>query len=202
MTTTGLLFANTSDRLLRNLGVAIANPGELEARVNFTLRRDDGIVIGLKTIFVPPRWQSSRFVTEIFADSLALPSEITGTLSFTSNTPIAVVGLRFRNETFSTEPVMNTSDPVSIPLRPPGVGGNRAVILPQFAVGGGWSTEFVIVNSGSATVFVRLDLFGPDGSPLAATMNGTTASTFLNIRILPGGVVTVAPRDSNGDSRF
>lgn len=202
VSTTGLLFSNTSETPLRNVGVAIANPGSTEAKISFTIRRDDGRVAGLATIFVPARWQTAKFVTELFANNPAPPTVITGTLSFTSTVPVAVVGLRFRGETFSTVPVMNVSDPVPVPPRSNGVGGNNAVILPQFAVGGGWSTELVIVNPGTTDLFVRLDLFGPDGSPLNVTLNGLTAATFLNIRILPGGVITMAPRDSNGDSGF
>ncbi len=202
VSTTGLIFANTSENPLRNVGVAIANPGSTEAKISFTMFRDDGRVAGLATIFVPARWQTAKFVTELFANNPLPPTVFTGTLSFTSTVPVAVVGLRFRGETFSTVPVMNITDPVPVPPRSGSVGGNNAVILPQFAVGGGWSTQFVIVNPGTTDLFVRLDFFAPDGGPLNVTLNGLTAATFVDVRILPGGVVTMAPTDGNSDSGF
>jgi len=77
-----------------------------------------------------------------------------------------------------------------------------AVLLPQFAANGGWATEIDILNAGSASLAVRVDLFKPDGTALTATLNGQSGSSLTNITIPAGGVVTLSPRDSNGDSRF
>lgn len=32
--------------------------------------------------------------------------------------------------------------------------------------------------------------------------NGKTASTFFDLLVLPGGVLTISPREGNGDSQF
>ncbi len=82
-----------------------------------------------------------------------------------------------------------------------GIGGAGAVILPQFATGGGWATEVVLVNSGVADLIVRVDLFAQTGAPLVATLNGQSNSSFVNITIPKGGVVVLAPL-VNGDDGF
>jgi hypothetical protein len=47
-----------------------------------------------------------------------------------------------------------------------------------------------------------VDLFKPDGTPLSATLNRQTAISFTDLTIPAGGVLTLSPRDNNGDSRF
>jgi hypothetical protein len=49
---------------------------------------------------------------------------------------------------------------------------------------------------------VRVDLFGTDGTPLTAMLNGQSNSSFLNLVIPAGGVITLAPLDQDGDSDF
>jgi len=63
-------------------------------------------------------------------------------------------------------------------------------------------TEVVIANTGTNSVTVRVDLFTQDGTPLTAALNGQTASSFTNLVIPAGGVLTMAPRNTNGDSDF
>ena len=89
-----------------------------------------------------------------------------------------------------------------MPTIGPGVGGAGAILLPQFAVGGGWATEIGIVNTGSTALTVRLDLFKPDGTALTATLNGTAASSFTGLTIPAAGVLTIAQRNPNGDDDF
>jgi hypothetical protein len=202
MTTSVMLFVSTSGRLSRNLGVAIANPGSTDATVILTLRRDDGTSIGTKTIVVKAKNQTSQFVTQIFADQPSVPKDLTGTLNITSNVPVAIVGLRFRGENFSTIPATNLSAPTAVPVVSPGVGGTGAVILPHFASGGGWSAEIVLANSGGLALPVRVDLFKQDGTPLVVTLNGQKASSFTSLTIPANGVIVLSPRDKNDDSDF
>jgi hypothetical protein len=119
-----------------------------------------------------------------------------------------VVGLRFRGRNFSTIPVTNLSSaPVPSITTTTGtgtatIGGSNAVLLPQFAANGGWATELVLMNSNSeGSLTVRVDLFKQDGTPLSASLNGTTNSTFMEV-IPPNGVVVLAPRDADGDDDF
>jgi hypothetical protein len=202
LTTNVVMFVNSTGRLSRNLGVAIVNPSSSNANVTLTLRKEDGSVLGTASVTVAARQQTSKFVTELFSNQPSVPSDVTGMLSIISATPVSVIGLRFRGTNFSTLPVTNLSSASPVPTIATGIGGPGAVLLPQFAANGGWATEIVIANTGTSSMTVRVDLFKTDGTALTATLNGQSASSFTNITIPVGGVTTLAPRDTNGDSRF
>ena len=89
-----------------------------------------------------------------------------------------------------------------VPQVSPGIGGAAAVILPQFAAGGGWASEIVITNTGAAPITVRVDLFKQDGTALTTKLNGQSGSTFTNLNIPANGVLVLAPRDADGDDDF
>lgn len=202
MTTRAVLFVNASGRLSRDLGVAIANPDPANAaHITLNLRQDDGTVLATVKFDVLGGRQTAKFVTQLFENERAVPKDITGTLEITSNIPVAVVGLRFRGMNFSTLPVRDLSGPNPVPKNG-NAGGAGAAILAQFAAGGGWSTEIIIANTGTAEMVVRVDLFTNEGLPLTTTLNGVTGSTFLNIKVPKDGVVVLAPRDAKGDSEF
>ncbi len=200
--THAVMFVNTSDRLARNLGIAFTNPTSSPASISLTLRDEDGVTVATANLSLAGFHQTARFVTELFSVNKSLLRDLTGTLEIVSDNPIAVVGLRFRGINFSTLPVTRLSLPAALPVISAGIGGPDAVILPQFAAGGGWASEIVIANTSAAKITVRVDLFDPNGQPLVATLNGQTGSSFLNLEIPAGGVITLAPRNSHGDSDF
>jgi hypothetical protein len=205
LTTSALLFVEANGRLSKNLGVAIVNPNASNVNVSLTLRKSDGTQFGSPAIVnIPSHQQVSKLVTELFATQHL--SDILGTLVVTSvgtSGPVSVIGLRFRGQNFSTLPITNLAGNVGpLPSFGTGIGGDGAVLLPQFAANGGWATEIVMVNTSMGTMTVRVDLFKPDGTPLTASLNGTTASSFTNLTIPPGGVLTLAPRDRDGDDDF
>ena len=202
MTTRMVLFASSGIRLSRNVGVAITNPGSTDAVVTMTLRRANGTVTSTKTITVSARQQVSRFISELFADVPEVPRDFDGTLTLTSNTPVAIVGLRFRGTKFSTIPITSLSPYIELPAVTLGTGGSNGVLLPQFAADGLWASETVVLNNGSAPLTVRIDLFKQDGTPLVTTLNHQTGSSFQNLVIAPGGIIMFSPRSANGDSDF
>ena len=200
LVTEATLFASTSDRLGRDLGVAFTNPGNGEARITLMLRRDDGILQWTQMLFLQPRHQTSSFVSQLFAG--LIPAEFSGTLAISSTVPVAILGLRFRGRTFSTEPLINPVSSGTLPVISAGVGGANAILLAHFVSGGGWASEIVIVNTNTTQSNVRVDFFKQDGSPMTVRLNGSARSTFFNLTFLARGVFTLAPRDSSGDSRF
>jgi len=202
MVTHAVMFVSTSDRLSRNLGIAFTNPTSSPASVSLALRDEQGTILATSTLTLEGRHQTAQFVTQLFSVHHSLLKELTGTVEIRSDIPIAVVGLRFRGANFSTLPVTRLSNPAPVPIISPGIGGPDAVILPQFAAGGGWASEIVIANTSSVSITVRVDLFDQNGLPLVATLNGQSGSSFLNLTIPAGGVITLAPRDSHGDSDF
>ena len=202
MTTRMVLFASSGIRLSRNVGVAITNPGSADAVVTMTLRRADGSMTSSKTITVAAHQQTSRFISELFADVPEVPRDFDGSLTLTSNTPVAIVGLRFRGAKFSTIPITSLSPSVDLPEVTPGTGGSNGVLLPQFVADGRWATETVVINNGPVPLTVRIDLFKQDGTPLVTKLNHQLGSSFQNLVIAPGGIIMFSPRNANGDSDF
>ena len=76
-----------------------------------------------------------------------------------------------------------------------------AIVLPQFAMAGGWATQVALVNNGSAVARGRIDIFDTAGNPMSVTLNGVTQSSFP-YTIAAGGMFLLAPRDLNGQSPF
>jgi len=202
MTTRAMLFVSTSGRLSRNLGAAIVNPASTPLQIQLDLRNADGTLLASRTLTLAAGSQIASFVTEMFTNVPSVPKDLTGTLTLSGNQPFAVVGLRFRGENFSTIPATSLNGPYEVPAIPGGVGGPGSVILAHFAAGGGWGCELVLTNSSAQPITVRVDLFKPDGTPLAAKLNGQTLSSFTSFVFPGGGVVVLAPRNGSGDSDF
>ena len=209
--TRAVMFVDVSDQLFKNLGLAIVNPNNGSTDVTVTLRKNDGTQLATKTITIAARRQVLQYVTEMFGSQSSsdfstgpkLPAEFTGALVLTSTTPISVIGLRFRDVNFSTMPVTTvTAFTGPLPTLALGVGGAGATLFPEFAAGGGWATEIVIANTGTASVTVRVDLFKQDGTPLTTALNGQNGSSFTSLIIPAGGVLVLAPRDRNGNDDF
>ena len=204
MTTRMVLFASSGIRLSRNVGVAITNPGSGDAVVTMTLRRADGNVTSSKTIRIAAHQQVARYVSEFFADVPAAVQNFDGTLTLTSDTPVAVLALRFLGTTFSSIPITSLSPPIDFPEVTPGTGspGSNGVLLPVFVADALSASEIIVLNNGSVPLTVRIDLFKQDGTPLVTKLNHQSGSSFQNLTIAPGGIIMFSPRNANGDSDF
>lgn len=202
MTTRMVLFANANIQLSYNVGVAITNPGSGAAVVTMTLRHADGSLLSSKTITVAAGQQIAQYISDLFANVPEVPRSFTGDLTLTSNTPVAILALRFNGASVSSIPITSLSPSVNLPVVTSGTGGTNAVLLPQFAAGGLWASEIVVLNTGSSPLTVRIDLFKQDGTPLVTTLNHQVGSSFQNLVIAPGGIIVFAPLNANGVSDF
>lgn len=213
MTTDASMFIEVIPRISRNIGVAIANPGAGTGAVTLTLRDENGIVVGSPAnVSIPAHQQVAKFVNELFGSD-TIGSGFRGSLRMQSSTPFAVVGLRFSGIVFSTLPVAVTAPVPGVPSmtltagstpntpQAGSVGGSSALIIPQFAIAGGWATQIALINNTNATIVGRIDVFDTSGNALPANLNGETRSTFT-YSIPVGGTFVLAPRDSNGQSPF
>jgi len=207
LTTSAVLFVERSGLLLRNSGFAIVNPNNSAVTLSMTVYDEDGSQLATTNLTVPAHNQVAKFVPELFLLG-SLPLEFTGTIVITSTgtspLPVSVTGLRFRGANFSALPATPIStSPSPVPVISQGVGGPGAILLPQFVAGSGWVTELVVGNnSTSGSVTVRMDFFRSDGTPMAATLNGQTASTWTNVVIPARGVIKFAPRNGSGEDDF
>src|SRR5262245_49168038 len=84
LTTSAMIFVESSGRLSKNLGIAIVNPNSSDVSVAMTLRKSDGTQVATTNFTVPLRQQISKFVTELFASRSSIPSDFTETLVLTS----------------------------------------------------------------------------------------------------------------------
>jgi len=198
MITQTVLFAAADARLSRNLGLAVVNPGSTAANVTMTLcRGGDGTTSSVKVITVGARQQVAKFISDLFSDVPELPLDFDGSLAITSDTPVAIVAVRFRGTIFSTIPITSLSGSTPVPQVAQDVGGANAVILPQFAAGGGWSSQIVISNTTAIPVTVRVDLFKQDGTPLTTSLNSQSGSSFQNL-VIPAQGILIENNDDNG----
>jgi Bacterial Ig-like domain len=198
MTTDTVLFATVSAPLSHNLGIAIVNPGAIPANVTMTLRlASDGTAISVKTLAIRARQQVANFIGEFFAGVPEFPADFDGSLSIISDNPVAILAMRFLGTNFSTIPITSLSSPATVPQIDTGVGGPGAVILPQFATGGSWSSEIVVLNTTARALAVRVDLFKQDGTPLTASFNGQSGSSLQN-RVVRANSVLIERTDNTG----
>jgi len=189
MTTTGLMFVDVSDSAGDDTAIAFTNPNSAPAQIQLTLYRQDGTIVERRTDVIQARLQTPLYVTELFPGVAELQEEFTGTLAFQSSVPVAAISLRFRNASFSTEPISQLSEPQPIP--PIGTASNPLFMLPNIVAGGGWTTEIVVLNPSSSNATVRLDFFSSGGSPQNFTVNGDTRSTFPSFTIRARGVLVL-----------
>jgi hypothetical protein len=212
MTGDSSMYAGVVTGIGRNLGVAVSNPGSSANTLTLTLKDPTGSIQGSPaSITLQPGQQFSRFVNELFGAS-AVGSGFTGSLRIQAASPFSLLGLLFSGAEFSTLPIANTNI-AGVPARTlaagsvanspaaGSVGGPNAVIIPQFAMGGGWATQIAMVNSTGASVTGRIDVLDSLGNPLPVKLNGTTQSTFM-YSVDAGGTLLLAPRDTNGQSPF
>jgi hypothetical protein len=190
-TTETSLIVDTVRAIGRNVGIAIANTNSSTATISLTLRNQDGTAAAPVVTFpLSPQSQVARFVTELFSSEL-MGSAFRGSLTIQSSLPVSIVGLRFSGGEFSSIPT-----PFNALSR-----AGSTIFFPQFAIGGGWATTLGLLNNSSEPMSGRVSIFDKDGRSMTVTFNGVTASTF-DYAIPARGSVTLAPRDSNGQSPF
>jgi hypothetical protein len=209
MSTSVTLFVEVVPSIGRDLGVAIANPSGTANVVSLALQDQNGLTVATTSVTLQPQQQLARFLTELFGS--AIGSGMDGSLHLASSTPFSIVGLRFNGGNFSTVPVTESETVTGVPSRTftatiqantpqaGNIGGDTAVVLPQFATGGHWASVIALVNNGDTDVSGRIDILDPNGNPMAVNLNYTVQSTF-RYAIPAGGVFILAPRDTNGQS--
>jgi hypothetical protein len=208
LATNASIFLDVNERLGRNLGISLVNPGNLPASVTLTIRGGNGVQLSARTIPLAARHQMAGFVTGLVpipstsASSSVPLMEVAGTLFLESTAPISITAVRFGGSTFSTVPVTNLGTTSSLPAMPSGLGGSDAHLLPLFVAGRGWATQIALSNPGNSPVVFRLDFFKSDGTVMNVTLNGMTGASFINLAVAGGGAILLAPRDAKGETPF
>jgi len=141
-------------------GLAIANPAGTNADITIKAYRTDGVTTIGKSqgpLQLPANGHSAKFATEFIA---GLPAGFTGVLDITSATPFAALTLRSLNN--ERNDFLMTTFPVADADR----AAPSPVVFPQIADGGGFVTEFILLNAGGASN-TTLSFFDNEGRQLA-----------------------------------
>jgi hypothetical protein len=167
----GRVYAEVNRRV--NTGLAIANPNNQAAIISFFFTDQNGANFGSGTTTIPPNGQLAKFLDEPPFNG---GSSVSGTFTFNSNQPVAVVALRgLINERseflMTTLPVSPVSAAGAATGTGPGAAGEMG-FFPQFADGAGWTTQLVLVNPTDEvlTGTVAFWVAGESGSPFSYTI--------------------------------
>jgi hypothetical protein len=143
-------------------GIALANPGDVSVTVTVSGVQMDGLSLsppeagGLR-FTLGPRAHTAKFIKELTGYSW---TGYKGLVEISASAPITAVTLRSlvnqRGEfLLTTFPVADLERPA-----PP-------AIFPQFADGGGYRTEIILISPGSEPVSGTISLFDDAGQPVA-----------------------------------
>lgn len=172
----GRIFVDESGALT---GIALVNPAAQNASVTFTLRDAAGATIDGKGISLGAHQHTALYISELFAGR---PANLTGTLTFDSTQALAAITLR-ESRNAQGEPVYTTIPVLDLKAPP----GNGAVVFPHIAVGGGFTTQILLMNRGADSMHGRIAFIGSDASPLSVLLQSGTISS-LQYDIAPQGI--------------
>ena len=167
----GRFFAEVGGAV--NTGLAIANPSNEVAVVQFYLTDETGATIHSGTVTVGAKSQIAEFLDGPTFRS----STFRGTFTFTSSVRIGVTALRGLtnldgNFLITTLPVADTS----IVLE-----GDQ--YLPHFAIGNGWTTQLILLNPTDNAIEGSFTFYGEGsdttpGAPIALSIDQKSATSF------------------------
>jgi photosystem II stability/assembly factor-like uncharacterized protein len=156
-----------------NTGLAIANPNGTTANISFYFTDQHGTDFGAGKLVISANGQKAAFLDQ--PPFNGGPS-INGTFTFMSDIPVAAIALR--GLTNERSELLWTTLPVS-----PLAANTASVVLPTFANGEGWTTQFVLVNPTDKPMTGTLQFYD-QGSPntpgraSTVTLEGQADSTF------------------------
>jgi hypothetical protein len=176
--TSGRIFAIVNPGIV-NTGLAIANPQTQTATVSFVFTDQNGVdTPGTGTVVLGPGQQTAKFLNESPINIPVNPStgQFNGTVTFTSTVPVSVIALRGSyNERTPTPDFLISTLPVTDLSAAPATG---SVYLSQFADGGGWTTQVLLVNPTATTLTGTITFIAGGGTPATVKVGGQTGSTF------------------------
>jgi hypothetical protein len=147
--------------LARNTGIALANSNSTPANLRLTLMGTDGSSRTGKLTIVA-NGHVAKFITELFS---GLPGEFQGVLTIASDVPVAPLTLRLttnqRGETIAS----------TLPGAAAGVNLAYPLIVPQIVDGGGYQTQFILLNPSLTPEQIRIDFLNDNGIPVGLPLN-------------------------------
>ena len=145
----GRIFAEVNDPV--NTGLAIANPNDAPATILFHFTDDERERFAEGQFELGAHEQTAKFLDQEPFNSGEVES---GTFTFTSSMPIAVVALRGLTNR-DNEFLMTT-----LPVAPLASTSTDTVYFPHFTDGDGWVTQVILVNPTDETIAGKIQFVG------------------------------------------
>ena len=166
----GRIYASVSGVV--NTGVAFANPSSSQATVSFFFTDDSGNDFGNGSLTIPAHGQIAHFLNEAPFNA---SQPMSGTFTFTSNVPVSAIAIRGRTNERSEFLV------TTLPVADLNAGASGPVYFPHFADGGGWTTQFVLVNPSDRMINGTISFYGQGTTgakapSLAMNVDGSVSS--------------------------
>ncbi len=195
----GRIFAEVNGPV--NTGLAIANPNDAPATIDFYFTDTDGARFAEGAYVLDAGRQIADFLNETPFNG---GDKLSGTFTFTSSLPIAVIALRgFTNRDgeflMTTLPVA----PLATPLTPfnTDTANTGPVYFPHFADGSGWATQVILVNPTVRTItgtvrFLEQGSATAPAAPKVLTLDDDRAGSSFEYSVPPNGsyrIVTSNP---------
>ena len=163
----GRIYAEVNGAV--NTGLAIANPNNQPATVSFFFTGPNGNFANGSTT-VPANGQIAAFLNQSPFNG---GSSVSGTFTFTSSVPIAVIALR--GLTNERGEFLITTLPVADLNAFPAPG---TIVFPHFADGGGLTTQILLVNPGDTLLTGTVQFLNQSGQAATVVANGQSSTTF------------------------
>jgi len=163
-------------------GFAVANPNDTTAKVSFFFTDRSGTDSAAGSFTLPAHGQIARFLDEA---PFSLPRSAVGTFTFTSDVPVSAIALRGLVNKRS-EFLMTT-----LPVADLEQLNTATTFFPQVADGGGWATQFALVNPSDDRITGTISYFGQTTAYSIAPRSSytvTTSSEAAQIRVGPAQV--------------
>jgi hypothetical protein len=157
-------------------GYAVANYGTTPANLTMTLRDASGAQKDQTNLTLDPGKHLPEFAYQRFSNTA--PAGFEGSIEFSSDQFVAAVALRYDNpahDVFSTIPVLVDE-------------ASTTLYFPQVADGGGYRTNFILVNPSNTPTFATLEFFNHDGTPLGLPIGGQVRTKSDPVPLLGKGV--------------
>jgi hypothetical protein len=168
--TVGRVYAEVNSTF--DTGLAIANPSDQTATINFFFTDSSGNNLGSGSTTIGPKQQISEYFDSPRFHTFS-GRTFQGTFSFTSTVPVAATAIRsFYNERndflLSTLSVIDTSAPLN----------SGTLVVPDFADGGGWTTQLLLINPTDVALRGTVEFRNNDGALTNVSIAGQANNMF------------------------
>jgi hypothetical protein len=162
---TGRIYASVADSL--NTGLAINNPNDQPAAIQFYFTNSAGSSFGAGSLTLAPHSQVARFLSEppfTLSGLFGSAPPAVGTFTFNSTIPVSAAAiLIYTNE--RSEFLMTTMPVADLTQAP----SSAPAVIPYFSQGGGWTTSVTLVNLTDIAAGGTLEFRSDDGSIVSTT---------------------------------